>query len=125
TLHFVYRQSPQPMNPRELYSDVDTNDPAMDVPGMITVVLDARGLLREFSALPLGVANQRVVVPDWSALLSDAGFPIAQESEQDGSVLPPTAFDVRKDWQALESGQTISITAAAYNGKVVYFRAAP
>src|SRR5262244_543241 len=61
TLHFVYRQSPQPMNPRELYSDVDTDDPPMDVPGMITVVLDARGRLREFSVVPAAVANQRVV----------------------------------------------------------------
>jgi protein kinase-like protein len=125
TLHFVYRQSPQPMNPRELYSDVDTDDPAMDVPGMITVVLDARGRLREFSVVPAAVAKQRVAAPDWAAVLSDAGVPTAQESAQDGSVVPPTAFDVRKDWQVAESGQTTAITAAAYNGNVVYFRAAP
>jgi len=125
TLQFVYRQSPQPMNPRELYSDVDIDDPAMDVPGMITVVLDARGRLREFSAVPVAVAKPGVVAPDWAALLSDAGFPTAQSSGQDGSVVPPTAFNVRKDWQVAELAQTTSITAAAYNGKVVYFRAAP
>jgi len=122
---FVYRQSPRPMNPRELYSDVDTNDPAMDVPGMITVVLDARGRLREFSAVPATVAMQGVAEPDWAGLLSEAGFQSAQVSMKDGNVVPPTAFDVRQDWQATESGQTTSITAAAYNGKVVYFRGAP
>ena len=124
-LHFVYRQSQQPMNPREIYSDIDTDDPAMDVPGMIIVVLDARGRLREFSAVPAAVAKQGIVATDWAALLSDAGFPTAQESAQNGSVVPPTAFDVRKDWQAPESGQTTSITGAAYNGRVVYFRAVP
>jgi protein kinase-like protein len=122
---FVYRQSPRPMNPRELYSDVDTNDPAMDVPGMITVVLDARGRLREFIAVPATVAGQGVAVPDWAALLLEAGFLSARVSTKDGTVVPPTAFDVRQDWQASESGQTTSITAAAYNGKLVYFRAAP
>jgi len=125
SLHFVYRQSPRPMNPRELYSEIDTNDPAMDVPGMITVVLDARGQLRGFSVVPAAVTKPDAPTPDWAALLSDAGFPAAEESAQDASVVPPTAFDVRKDWQATESGQTISITTAACNGKVVYFRAAP
>ncbi len=113
------------MNPRELYSDVDTDDPAMDVPGMITVVLDARGRLRELTAVPAAVTKGEIPAPDWAALLSEAGFLSAQVSAQDGSVIPPTAFDVRRDWQATESGQTTSITAAAYDGKVVYFRAAP
>jgi len=122
---FVYRQSPRPMNPRELYSDVDIDDPAMDVPGMITVVLDARGRLRGFSVVPAPVAKQEVPAPDWEALLSESGFLSAQLSEKDASVVPLTTFDLRQDWQAKESGQTTSITAAAYAGKVVYFRADP
>ena len=121
---FVYRQSPRPMNPRALYSDIDVNDPAMDVPGMITVVLDARGRLRGFSVVPAAVTKQEARAPDWAALLSEAGFLSSQVSEKDATVVP-TAFDVRQDWQAIESGQTTSITAAAYNGKVVYFRASP
>jgi len=125
SLLFVYRQSPHPMNPRALYSDIDATDPPMDVPGMITVVLDERGRFRGFSAVPATVTSQETRAPDWAALLSEAGFPTAQVSEQDGTVVPPTAFDVRQDWQATESGQTISITAAAYKGKVVYFRAGP
>jgi len=122
---FVYRQSPRPMNPRALYSDIDATDPPLDVPGMITVVLDQRGRFRGFSAVPMAVSSQETRAPDWAALLSEAGFPSAQVSEQDRTVVPPTAFDVRQDWQATESGQLVSVTAAAYRGKVVYFRAGP
>jgi serine/threonine-protein kinase len=121
---FFYRQSPRPMIPGNLFSNIDRNHPAADVPGMISVVLDARGRLREFSALPVPVEKHDVQVPEWSALLSEAGLSSAQLSSGMSAVIPPFAYDRRQDWQAIESGKTTLITAAAYNGKVVYFRTA-
>ncbi|MGB8324061.1 MAG: hypothetical protein WCE52_13975, partial [Candidatus Acidiferrum sp.] len=59
-----------------------------------------------------------------SILLSEAGIASAHFAEQDAKVLPPMAFDERQDWQSSDSGRTLHITAAAYNGKPVYFRAA-
>jgi hypothetical protein len=36
-----------------------------------------------------------------------------------------TSGEVRQDWKANDGGQTLTITAAAYNGKPIFFRAAP
>jgi Protein kinase domain len=123
-MHFIYRQSPRPMIPQNQFTLIDKNDPAADVPGMVTVVLDAAGRLREFSEVPRPAEKQGQVL-DWSVLLSEAGVGVAQLAEQDVKVLPPTAFDARQDWQSSDSGRTIHITAAAYKGNPVYFRAAP
>jgi hypothetical protein len=119
---FFYRQSPRPMIPGNLFSNIDSDHPAADVPGMISVVLDARGRLREFSALPTLVEKHDIQAPEWSALLSEAGLASAQLSSGMSAEIPPLAYDLRQDWQATESGKTTVITAAAYNGKVVYFR---
>ncbi len=124
-MHFVYRQSPRPMIPQNQFTLIDRSDPAPNVPGMVTVVLDAAGRLREFSEVPVPAERHGLPVPDWSVLLSEAGVGTAQLAAPDAKVLPPTAFDARQDWQASDSGQTITIAAAAYNGKPVYFRAAP
>jgi Protein kinase domain len=123
-MRFIYRQSPQPMIPQNQFTIVDRSNPPPDVPGMVTVVLNAVGQLREFSAVP--VPDEQPGPPaEWSALLSEAGFGAAQLAAPDPKVLPPTAFDARQDWRASDSGQTITITAAAYHGKPVYFRTAP
>lgn len=124
-IRFVYRRSPQLMIPRNLNSEVESTDPPGDIPGMIRVVLDARGLLREFNAVPVAGNTQSSAGPDWSALLLEAGFPSAQTVGPDPNVLPLSPFDSREDWQGSENGQLFAITAASYQGKPVFFRAAP
>jgi len=123
-MHFIYRQSPRFLVPQNQFTMIERNDPAADVPGMVTVVLDAAGRLREFSEVPVP-DEKHGTPPDWSVLLSEAGVGAEQLTEQDANVLPPMAFDARQDWQSSDSGRAINITAAAYNGKPVYFRAAP
>ena len=54
----------------------------------------------------------------------EPGLSSAQLASEFSAVIPPLAYDLRQDWQAIESGKTTVITAAAYNGKVVYFRTA-
>jgi hypothetical protein len=125
SMHFVYRQSPQPMIPQDYYSFLDSSDPPANVPGMISVVLDARGRLREFSVVPVAGEKHEATPPDWSALLAEAGIASAQPAAQEPAVVPPTAFDGRHDWLASESGQATAITATTYHEKPVYFRVAP
>ena len=124
-IRFVYRRSPQLMIPRNLDSEVESTDPPGDVPGMLRVVLDARGRLREFNAVPVTGNEQSSQSPDWSALLVEAGLPSAQTVGPDPEVLPSSPFDSRQDWQGSENGQTFAITAASFKGKAVFFRAAP
>jgi serine/threonine-protein kinase len=124
-IRFVYRRSPQLMIPRNLDSEVESTDPPGDVPGMLRVVLDARGRLREFNAVPVTGNEQSLPSPDWLALLVEAGFPSAQTVGPDPQVLPSSPFDSRQDWQGSENGQTFGITAASYKGRPVFFRAAP
>jgi len=123
-IRFVYRRSPRLMIPRNLFSEIDSNDPPNELPGMLRVVFDARGRLREFTTVPVS-SGQTDPSPDWSGLLAEAGFSSAQTVGLDNDVLPPTAFDTRQDWQASEQGQTFAVTAASYKGKPVFFRAAP
>jgi serine/threonine-protein kinase len=122
---FHYRQSPQPMVPDNLFSDVDSNHPAADVPGMISVVLDGRGRLREFSTVPSPAEKHGDHEPDWSVLLTEAGLASPEVTTEEDAVLPPVPFDVRRDWRATEPWKTTTITAAAYRSRVVYFRASP
>jgi len=123
SVRFFYRQSPRPMIPNNLFASVDSNHPASDVPGMVSVVLDSRGRLREFSAVPMPAEQHEVRAPEWSVLLSEAGFSSAEVSPDRGAVVPPVAFDMRQDWHTTESATTTEITASAYNGRVVYFTA--
>src|SRR5215831_117374 len=71
---FYYRQSPQAMVPGNLFSEVDASHPAADVSGMISVVLDGHGRLREFSAVPSPGEKHGVGEPEWSLLLTEAGI---------------------------------------------------
>ena len=124
-LRFVYRQSPRPMLPRDFYADIQMNDPPADVPGMLTVVLDARGRLREFSAVPAPSGKHESVASDWSVFLAEAGIASAEVSAPIPTIVPSSPFDARQDWQAYEAGQLVALTAASYSGKPVYFRQRP
>ena len=124
-MRFVYRQSPRPMIPQNYYAGVQKDDPAANVPGMLMVILDARGRLREFSAVPAPSGKHQNAAPDWTVFLSEAGVGSAEASAPNPSVVPSTAFDARQDWQGTEAGQLVSLTAASYDGKPVYFRQSP
>ncbi len=124
SMHFVYRQSPRPMIPRNLFSITESDDPPANTPGEIRVVLDSRGRLREFLAVPLGGDTGEAKPPDWHGMLAEAGTTAAQPAPENPAVIPLVAFDQRQDWKTREDGQNLSLTLAGYKGKPVYFRAA-
>lgn len=124
SVHLVFRQSPRPMIPQNYESWLESTDPPADIPGMITVVLNARGQLREFSVVP-GASEKHAAPTDWPALLAEHGIVSPQPVPLDLAIVPPTAYDARQDWQATQAEETVMVTAASYDGKAVYLRAEP
>ncbi len=120
-LRFVYRTSPRPLVPQNLFHYVTTSDPPSDVDGMATVSLDLSGRLVSLTR----VATARVPAshqPAWDVLFGAAGLTIDQFEQvpaTDGPVLP---HDTLLAWRAREpGGSPARISAALLVGRPVYF----
>ncbi len=134
SLSFWYRESPRGMIPQRFFSSggagtVTTFDPAMDVSGMTMVIVDMRGRLVYFDAIPPQVdsSTEAPPAPDWTPLFAAAGFGrsrrFQERSFRNGPCLPGET-QARAAWIRDLPGHTnISerIEAAAYRGKPIYF----
>ena len=124
-MNFWYRQSPRPMVPKD-QPDVSQNDPAIDVPGMVYVELNASGRLIKLHALPPRVEDSKGPWPDpdWGALFAAAGLDMKRFTLSGPKLLPPVPFDARAEWDgtsAQDPATPLHVTAATYHGKPVYF----
>jgi serine/threonine protein kinase len=124
-MNFWYRQSPGPMVPTES-PDVSPSDPAMTVPGMVSVTLSSSGKLIKFHAVPPEVEDPKgpSADPDWGALFAAAGLDMKRFTLSGPKLLPPVPFDARAEWDgssAQDPATLLHVTAAAYRGKPVYF----
>jgi serine/threonine-protein kinase len=129
---FWYRESPRALVPSEIFSDlapgmVSRRDPPMDVAGMYTVTLDAKGRLIEFDAVPPQLEETAPVVArsDAAALLAAASLDSASLSPADPSWVPDVAFDTRMAWSGAFPGSPdtpLRVEAAWWRGKPVSFR---
>ena len=135
-VRFWFRQSPKYLSTSDLYYQGGTEPslgrvtdtaPPWDTSGMAGVELDHRGFLRKFHAVPptnnqTGVSSSE---PDWFEMFSTEriGFDLSKLSACDPIATPLTAFDQRRSWsgQVLGDDPRIHVTAAAFNGKTVYF----
>jgi tRNA A-37 threonylcarbamoyl transferase component Bud32 len=127
--YFWYRQSPRTLEPRAS-SRVTLTDPPLEISGMAHVLLDARGRLVEFYAVPPQVAEgvSETTKPDWGALFAEANLDITKFIETESTWLPPTYADTRIAWLGTYREQTdipIRIEAASYRGQPVYFQIIP
>jgi hypothetical protein len=126
--YFWYRQSPRPMAGLDSIT-VSLLDPPLNLSGMANVILDMRGRLVEFSAVPPQVdSSASTAQPEWSPLFSEAGLNIANFTPVDSTWLPPTYADVRAAWEGTYPEHPeipIRIEAAAYHGRPVYFHVIP
>jgi len=123
---FWYRQSPQQMVPVAPIGDVSQDDPPMNVPGMVLVVLSSSGKLIKFHAIPPQVEDTkgRSPDPDWGALFAAAGLDMKRFTVSEPKILPLVPFDARAEWNgttAQDPATTLHVTAATYRGKPVYF----
>ena len=126
---FTYRQSSRPL--RTLGADsagiVTWLDPPPFTPGMVSIALTPEGRLRRFEAVPPANETAPAVAGaiDWKPLLVAAGVDAAALKPAEPKWTPPTAYDVRAAW-TVEAPAPVSrearIEAAAFHGKLVYFR---
>jgi hypothetical protein len=131
---FWYRQSPRQMRPEGFYASggagrVTSFDPPMDKVGMVSVVVDMRGRLVGFQAVPPQrdppvSAAPPAHAPDWSPLFSAAGLDTASFHSATPEWTPLAWGDARAAWTGSFEGYEnipVRIEAASYRGKPIYF----
>jgi serine/threonine-protein kinase len=135
---FWYRQSPKPLVVDNFFARSFKEDlisrttvswviPAWDEPGMTGVVLNLRGKLRWFRAIPPREeeAARPASEPPWSQWFPEelVGFRLDDLEPAPASHTPPDAYHHRRAWKAKFAGidAPVRIEAAAYAGKPVYF----
>jgi predicted Ser/Thr protein kinase len=135
SMYFWYRQSPLPLTNSStvffpgfiaLPGWVKPIEPPMTVAGMTTAVLDLKGNLLEFRAIPAQKANENeetAPIADWPSLFREAGLEMASfHATSDPRHTPPMYADIRQAWDGLDSaGSPLRVEAAAFRGRPVYF----
>lgn len=126
TIYFWYRQSPRYLIPRTQNSTrARITDPPELVPGMTSVFLDPKGRLIEFRSVPPQIEPAASVTgPDWIPLFEEAGLNQAEFTPQPSSRVPPFNSDTRAAWKGSfpeHPELPITVEAASFKGKVVYF----
>jgi len=127
---FYFRTSPVPLRAVNNDAQVRRLDPPRDVAGMTEVVVDPRGRVTHFLAVPPQVQipeNDRAE-PDWSPLFAAAGL----DPERLRPVTPlwsaPVDSDHKAAWEGAypdESVLPIRVEAAASHGRPVWFAVLP
>ena len=131
-LLFHFRQSPRKLVARQLIRTmgpsevgrITPDDPPVDVPGMASVVLDRRGWLTGFRAVPPQLDSTPARDPDWSLLLAAAGLDGGELTATPPRWAAPVDSDRKAAWDGAYPGQPevpIHVEAAAYHGKPVWF----
>lgn len=125
-IYFWYRSSPRYLEP--WYGvDVFLDNPPNDVAGMTKVILDVRGRLLEFQAVPPQVRDRTAQTSeaDWATLFEEAGLDIRNYRQTESNWTPPFFADTNLSWagQHVDHAEVpVRIEAAAYQGKPVYFQ---
>ncbi len=124
---FWYRESPIPMVPERIRSEIVFRDPPLTSPGMAGVITDDQGRLQvleiappERDATPPGDAT-----PDYTPLFAAAGLDIGDFSEASPEWNPTIPTDSRAAWTGHYRGQPdwpIRVEAGGYRGSPVYFQ---
>jgi hypothetical protein len=128
TLYFWYRQSPVPLLPLDRgrpAAIITQSDPAPTVPGMINIVLDPRGRLVAFHAVPSAdVPVGGATRVDWAPLFAAAGLDMAAFTPAPSQWGPTVFADVTQGWVGTYADHpdlALRIEAAAAYGRVVRF----
>ncbi|HEX6101115.1 MAG TPA: serine/threonine-protein kinase [Thermoanaerobaculia bacterium] len=115
---FLYRDSPEELVPSNENGWVMPNDPAVIVPGMSWVLLDAEGKLLELRR----IAPARLPSPnhaEWSAAFREAGLDPAQFRETAPVWNAPVPSDTRAAW--IRDRDALRVEGAAAAGRPVWF----
>ncbi len=124
---FWYRTSPRNMVAHHWPDDgiVTSDDPELDVSGMVEVELDPQGRLVSFAAVPPQVDESPASTKplDGNALLAAAGLDSARFQSTEPHWTPLAICDLRTAWAGTFPGDTnpLRVEAASWRGKLVYF----
>jgi serine/threonine-protein kinase len=123
---FWSRTSPRLLATERIQSVVTPSDPPLIIVGMTLVLLDTRGLLREFHAVPPQFDPDPAadVTPHWAPLFEAAGLPLAAFTPDTPEWTPTTFADTRAAWHGPLPDRpelTVRVEAAAYRGRPVSF----
>ncbi len=127
----LYRQAPTYLVTEDPLGQVSLQDPPPLTAGMVEVVLDARGELVRFTAVPpetLAAGSDTLQVPaaHWHRLFAAAGLQDADLTPAEPSWIPPVFATERRAWEGElhTAGQTapVRVEAAGLAGQVVSFR---
>jgi serine/threonine-protein kinase len=127
-LEFWYRTSPREMSPPDPFTDdrISKDAPPRNVAGMVLVVLDMKGRLLDFEAVPpQTIPKGSAPAPDWGSLIAAAGLGATDLHPAAPSWLPETFADSQSAWTGAfpDLPKTpIHVEAAAYRGIPVMFR---
>jgi len=129
TIHFWYRTSPSALVPVSAKARISTEDPPMNVPGMVTVLLDPQGRLDRMIAVPAKQHHQPTAELDtidfeWSMFFAAAELPPSKFRSVTPKLTPPHFADDRRAWVGSYPDfpdVPIRIEAAAFQGRPTYF----
>jgi serine/threonine-protein kinase len=124
---FYYRQSPNSLEPLDVYRRVTPVDPPLTTPGMVFVALDSAGQLLTFQVVPPKFEPDNAAPAakaDWAAVFRVAGLEIDNFQSAPMLLVPSSAFDERGAWNGTVNGVPIHVEAAAFHGKPVDFEVA-
>ncbi len=134
-LQFIYRQSPRKLlalrregiglpGPSEV-GRIKRDDPPVTLPGMSEVVMDQRGDLIGFRAVPPQLdPSPATGDPDWAILFGAAGLDTGALTPVAPRWAAPVDSDRKAAWDGAYAGQPeipVHVEAAAYHGKPVWF----
>jgi len=106
------------------YGDVTSDNPPPTAPGMVHVVLDGGGRLREFQANPYKDATTLTppVAPD--AVFRAAGLDITKFAEVPADFVPAAASDQTHTWKGPHPripGLNLKVDLASWKGRITQF----
>jgi serine/threonine-protein kinase len=123
---FMYRQSPRRLIASNRDGVVVRDDPPMEVSGMTEVVLDPRGRLLSFLAVPpqMELLEDAPPEPDFAPLFQEAGLDPAAFKPARPRWAAPVDSDRKAAWEGVypgEPGLPVRVEAASFHGKPVWF----
>ena len=124
-VRYWYRTSPRPLVPVNPGNFVSPTDPPFLINGMTRVLVDSKGRLLRFEAMPPQVESPatRARPVDWKPLFAAAAIDPAAFTEIASTRTPPSFADERKAWTGTlpETNVTVTIEAAGYRGRPIMF----
>jgi hypothetical protein len=117
---FLYRDSPEALVPSNENGWVMTNDPALIVPGMSWVLLDAEGKLLELRRVaPANAGPGFSPPPSWAGAFAQSGLDPAQFRATAPVWNAPVPSDARAAW--VRDRDALRVEAASAAGRPVWF----